>query len=54
VPVGHLYHQFVEALADAGITGGCGGGLYCVNAPITRGEMAVFLVAAAPGLHFPN
>jgi hypothetical protein len=53
VPVGHPYHQFVEALVDAGITGGCGGGLYCVNAPITRGEMAVFL-AAALGLHFPN
>jgi hypothetical protein len=53
VPVSHPYHQFVEALADAGITGGCGGGLYCVNSPITRGEMAVFL-AAALGLHFPN
>jgi hypothetical protein len=53
VPVGHPYHRFVEALVDAGITGGCGGGLYCVNAPITRGEIAVFL-AAALGLHFPN
>jgi hypothetical protein len=52
VPVSHPYHQFVEALVTAGITGGCGGGLYCVNAPITRGEMAVFL-AAALGLHFP-
>jgi hypothetical protein len=53
VPVGHPYHQFIEALVDSGITAGCGGGLYCVNAPITRGEMAVFL-AAALGLHFPN
>jgi hypothetical protein len=53
VPIGHPYHRFVEALADAGITSGCGGGLYCVNSPITRGEMAVFL-AAALGLHFPN
>jgi hypothetical protein len=52
VPVGHLYHPFVEALVDAGITAGCGGGNYCVNAPITRGEMAVFL-AVALGLHFP-
>jgi hypothetical protein len=52
VGVLHPYYRFVEALAAAGITGGCGGGLYCVNAPITRGEMAVFL-AAALGLHFP-
>jgi hypothetical protein len=51
--VSHPYHRFIEALAAAGISGGCGGGLYCVDNPITRGEMAVFL-AAALGLHFPN
>jgi hypothetical protein len=51
VPVSHPYHRFVEALVDSGITAGCAPGLYCVNAPITRGEMAVFL-AAALGLHF--
>ena len=53
VPVGSPFHQFVEALNAAGITGGCGGGNYCPNAPITRGQMAVFL-AAALGLHWPN
>jgi hypothetical protein len=53
VPTTHPYFRFVEALVDSGITAGCGGGNYCVNAPITRGEMAVFL-AAALGLHFPN
>jgi hypothetical protein len=53
VPTSHPYFRFVEALVDAGITSGCGGGNYCVNSPITRGEMAVFL-AAALGLHFPN
>ena len=53
VPVGHPFHRFVEALAQSGITGGCGGGNYCPNDPITRGQMAVFL-AAALGLHFPN
>jgi hypothetical protein len=51
VPVGHPYHRFVEALSRSGITSGCGGGLFCVNNPITRGEMAVFM-AAALGLHF--
>ena len=53
VPVGHPFHRFVEALAAAGVTGGCGGGNYCPDAALTRGQMAVFL-AAALGLHFPD
>jgi hypothetical protein len=53
VPVGHPLHRFVEALVASGITGGCGGGNYCPDAPLTRGQMAVFL-AAALGLHWPN
>ena len=53
VPLGDPFHRFVEALVSAGITGGCGGGNYCPNAPVTRGQMAVFL-AAALGLHWPN
>lgn len=52
VPVGDPLHRFVEALVAAGITAGCGGGNYCPNAPITRGQMAVFL-SAALGLHWP-
>ena len=51
VPTSHPFFQFVEALVASGITVGCGGGLYCVNNPITRGEMAVFL-GKALGLHF--
>jgi hypothetical protein len=51
VPVGHPFHRFVEALHAAGITGGCGGGNYCPDAPVTRGQMAVFL-AGALGLHW--
>ena len=53
VPTSHTYFRAVEALAAAGITSGCGGGNYCVNGTVTRGEMAVFL-ARALGLHFPN
>ncbi len=53
VPVGSPLHRFIEALAASGITGGCGGGNYCPDAPLTRGQMAVFL-AVALGLHFPN
>ena len=53
VPTSHPFFRFIEALAAAGITTGCGPGSYCPNNPITRGEMAVFL-AAALGLHFPD
>lgn len=55
VPTSHPYFQFVEAIAAAGITGGCGGSppLYCVDAPITRGQMAVFL-SKALGLYWPH
>lgn len=33
----------INALADAGITLGCGGGLYCPDLPVRRAEMASFL-----------
>jgi hypothetical protein len=52
VPTDHNFFQFVEALAKSGITGGCGGGNYCPDAPLTRGQMAVFL-AKALGLQWP-
>ena len=50
VPLGHPFFQFIEALAASGITAGCGSGNYCPDAPLTRGQMAVFL-AKALGLH---
>jgi len=53
VPTSHPFFRFVEALAAAGITGGCSAGSYCPNNPVSRGEMAVFL-STALGLHFPN
>jgi hypothetical protein len=53
VPTTHPFFRFVQALAAAGITGGCSAGSYCPNSPVTRGEMAVFL-ATALGLHFAN
>jgi len=53
VPTDHPFFQFIEALAASGITGGCGNGNYCPDAPLTRGQMAVFL-SKALGLHWPN
>jgi len=53
VPTGHPFFQFIEALAASGITAGCGDGTdFCPNAPLTRGQMAVFL-SKALGLHWP-
>ena len=51
VPTTHAFFQYIEALAAAGITAGCGGGNYCPDAAVTRGQMAVFL-ARALGLHW--
>ena len=53
VPTNHPFFQFIEALAASGITGGCGGGNYCPDAPLTRGQMAVFL-SKALGLHWSS
>ena len=46
VPTSHPFFQFVEALVASGVTSGCGNGNYCPNAPLTRGQMAVFLAKA--------
>ncbi|HEX4441497.1 MAG TPA: S-layer homology domain-containing protein [Thermoanaerobaculia bacterium] len=51
VPTDHPFFQYIEALAASGITGGCGNGNYCPDAPLTRGQMAVFL-SKALGLHW--
>jgi hypothetical protein len=52
VPKTNPYYQFVEALAVSGITAGCGGGNYCPDSPVTRGQLAAFL-AKALGLFWP-
>ena len=46
VPTTHPFFQFIEALTAAGITAGCGNGNDCPDAPLTRGQMAVFLAEA--------
>lgn len=51
VPTTHPFFQYIEALAASGITGGCGGGNYCPDNPLTRGQMAVFM-AKALGLNW--
>jgi len=51
VPADHPFFQYIEALSVSGITAGCGDGKFCPDAPLTRGQMAVFL-SIALGLHW--
>jgi len=51
VPTSDFGFQYIEALVASGITGGCGGGLYCPDNFVTRRQMAIF-IAKALGLHF--
>jgi hypothetical protein len=46
VRASNVHRQDVGALAASGITKGCGGDNFCPDRPITRAEMASFLVRA--------
>ena len=52
VPSSFWAASFIEQLARDGITGGCGVNVFCPNAAVTRGQMAVFLVRARHGANF--
>jgi len=52
VPVGSFAAAFIEALAASGVTAGCGGGKYCPADPVTRAQMAVFLLRTKEGLTY--
>ncbi len=43
---GSAHEASINSLAEAGITGGCGTDRFCGSAPVTRGELATFLVRA--------
>ncbi len=43
---GNTHEGYIEALAAAGITTGCGAAVYCPAAAVTRGQMASFLARA--------
>lgn len=46
VPPSNPFYNFIDRMAVLGITQGCGGGNYCPNLPVTRAQMAAFLVRA--------
>ena len=47
---GHQFHSFVTTLVRNAITAGVGGGLYGVDQPTLRQQMAVFLLKAKHGV----
>jgi hypothetical protein len=49
VPCPSIFADWIEALADEGITGGCGGGNFCPGNPVRRDQMAPFLLKAQHG-----
>jgi hypothetical protein len=46
VPPINPFYSFIEQMAVRQITLGCGGGNYCPSQPVTRAQMAAFLVRA--------
>ncbi len=46
---GGIFDPWIEDLAGRGITGGCGGGNYCPGNPVTRAQMAAFLLKTLLG-----
>jgi hypothetical protein len=52
VPCASPFAAWVQELVARGITAGCGGGLYCPASPVTREQMAVFLLKTSEGASF--
>ena len=46
VPSSSPYFKFVQKLRDLGITSGCTATAFCPDDAVTRGEMAVFIIAS--------
>ncbi len=49
VPANHPFFRYIQKLRDLGITAGCSATTYCPDDPVTRGQMAVFLMRGKLG-----
>jgi hypothetical protein len=54
-PIGDdtVFWKWVQGLYQAGITSGCGNGMYCPGNPVLRSEMAIFLERGKHGVTNP-
>jgi len=44
VPASHPFFPWIQKMKDLGITGGCSATQFCPDSPMTRGQMAVFII----------
>ena len=56
VPASHPYFPWIQKMKQLGITSGCTPTTYCPDVPVTRGQMAVFIMRGEfnQGLQDPN
>jgi hypothetical protein len=56
VPASHPYFPWTQKMKQLGITSGCSATTYCPDDPVTRGQMAVFIIRGEfnQGLQDPN
>jgi uncharacterized repeat protein (TIGR03803 family) len=52
VPPSDPFHPYVCTIAEDGVTAGCGDGSFCGGDPVTRAQMAVFLLKAKLGADY--
>jgi hypothetical protein len=53
VPETNIFFKYIQKMKDEGITAGIGGGLYGPGEPVTREQMAAFIIKAKFGEIFP-
>lgn len=46
VPPEHMFFRFIQKLRELGVTTGCAEGVFCADAPLTRGQASRFLERA--------
>jgi hypothetical protein len=46
VPTSHQFYTEIGKVASRGVIEGCGGGNFCPNATVTRGQMAAYIIRA--------
>jgi hypothetical protein len=56
VPPSEQFHKAIAKVFRAGITSGCGTGVYCPGDPVSRAQMAIFIARALAGggAHIPT
>jgi hypothetical protein len=54
VPQNNIFYNYIGKLSARGVTLGCGNGDYCPSTPVTRGQMAAFIIRALGDFNPPT